>query len=1019
MKWIDACINNKLLIFGAAVLLCILGAMSLLVMPVAPFPSVQVNAIDIQVSYAGANADTIQQQVVDKIVSGLQSINNVQQITANAQSGSANIELTLDDDLTPMQMLQTQMQVNQAVASSNLPSVVPQPIVQQEQGQSTLVYYVAYSNKTPLFNLQNFVQGVMVPMFNTFPQVFVRSDDNGAVIKVALDPIKMAANQLDPITVATLLNNTYQSTPLGNLNIQGQTYILNMPNTLSTLQQLGNIVVGYHYADPLSLQSPLVGQAIYLKDIANIQFEPRDQTPNFFFSVNGEPAAEVQLSTHTNANPFTITQKADAYVQSLKASLPSDVHILKLFDMSSIMKSSMLEVALTIVISSILVVLIVLVFLGRWRTTAIPIITIPICLLGAMIFMYLSGFTLNIISLLAMVIAVGLVVDDAIVVVENISRHLEEGMPKHQAVLQGTKDIAITIIAITLTLVAVYVPILCSTNMVASLFKPFALTLAGAVFISGIAALTLTPVMSYRWLTDAPLTRYQHRFDDRLAKIIRGYHRCLAPILRWRKISLTVVVVMVLAGIYGVWRLPQTIFPNDPDMSVEVVVQGSPQDSVQSIQKKLEQFAPFYTNNPMLTVYMFYIERDPNSGLLTGQLQFGLKMKYLTRTDAWVAQINQFIQQHHISNTYAKAPNFSSWGMYDVSFFIYGSNINVLNQAAQSITAQLKTMPQLSFVTNQINPPQKQLVFDIDEPKAASLGILRQNIANELSTYYGGYTLNDYFSVDHLSVPIVMQLNNASLRDPQSLQSLLIQSPVTHQFYALSNFVSLQTVAKPMMITTFNGQPAVEIDANVAGGNSLGTVLPLISKLVQQHYPTLQLQYTGNALQYAQSNNQTLFILLIGLLCVYFLLTVLFKNLVDPFIIMLTVPFSMIGGALALYLIGGSINLYSSLGLITLIGLITKHGVLIVQFANQGLKRGLSVMDAVLEATRCRFRPIMMTTFAMVLGALPLLFSSGIMYKSRENLGMAIIGGLLIGTLFSLVVIPLVYVWIKKAEGVK
>ena len=1030
MKWVDACINNKLVIFGSAVLLCVLGAISIAVIPIAPFPSISVNSISISLSYPGANADTVERQVVSKIITGLQSINNIQQITANSQAGTASISLTLDSNLTQVDMLQAEMQVIQAVASSNLPSVVPEPEISQDLGQSGLVGVVLYSDKTPLFDLQNFIQGVMAPALNSLPQVFLNIDNNNAVVKIKLNPSKLAMDQIDPVTLSGLLNATYQSTPLGNLEIQEQEYVLNMPNNLTTLSELGNILVGYQYANSQDAnsqdansqgkQSPLLGQPIYLKDIADISFEPRSQIPDFIFSVNGKPATGVWVATHANANPFLITQAVDAYIQSLKAYLPEDIHILKLFDMSTIMKSSMWEVALTILISSLLVILIVLIFLGRLRTTIIPVITIPICLLGSMIIMYLCGFTLNIISLLALVIAVGLVVDDAIVVVENITRHLEHGMPKHEAVVLGTKDIAVTIIAITMTLIAVYLPILCSSSMVASLFKPFALTLAGAVLISGIAALTLTPVMSSILLDDAPLTRYQKTFDQKLGMIIRGYHRVLALILKFRKLALSVILIFIISGVYMALKLPKTIFPNDPEMEISISVNGSAEDNAESLEHKLEQFSSFYNNSPTLTAYSFNINKDPISGILTGKLILFLKPEYLTKTGVLVDKINQFIKQKNMVNTYAKAPNFSNWGDYDFSFYLYGSSdINQINQAADKITQRMQAAPQFSFVTNQINQPQKQLVFDINEPKAASLGILRESISNVLSVYYGGYTLNNYFDIANLSVPIVVQLDNQDLRDPEALQKLMIQSPVTHQYYLLSTFVSWKTIAKPLMISTLNGQPAVEINANLAGAYSLANAIPYINQLVKSQFPSLQVQYTDSALAYTQGNNQTLYIVLMGLLSVYFLLTLLFRNLIDPLIIMLTVPFSIIGGALALYCIGGSINLYSSLGLITLVGLITKHGVLIVQFANESLKKGHSVTAAVLTATHHRFRPIMMTTFAMVFGALPLVFSSEMMYKSRENLGVVIIGGLLIGTLFSLFVIPLVYVLVKKAEGVR
>lgn len=983
-------------------------------MPVAPFPSIQTNTINISLSYPGANAQTVERQVTSKIVNGLSAINNIGQITANSQAGSASIDLTLNKSGSNS-ILQTEVQIMQAIASSNIPSVVPQPEVTVNKGQFALIGLVLTSSSRSAFDLQNFAQAVLVPKFRGLPGSEVQAGTSDPVIKINLNPVKMAEYNLNPIDVSQLIDLTYQSSPLGMLMIHNRGYILNSQSTFNTVHTFGGMVIGYQYAG--SQRNIFFGKPIYLKDIARISLEPRNLGPKSVFTANGKPADMIAILTTTTANPFTTADTIDAYLKQLGATLPKDIVITKFYDMSALMKSSLVEIVFTIIFSSALALAVAFVFLGRVRATIIPIVTIPVCLLSAMIFVYVFGFSINLITLLALVIAVGLVVDDAIVVMENISCYLERGFTLQEAVNKGTVSIAVAIIGITLTLVVVYIPIAFSGGALASLFKPFALTLAAAVFVSGVIALTLTPAMATIFLSDAPPTSYQYKFDRFLQRIIKNYHRSVKGVLAHPKVSVAMIALLIFIGGYCVLQLPQTVFPNDPNRFISINITGSAQDSVRSLEKRTQVFSSFY-DSPLLTFHTIDIKTDANTGRLEAQLNLILKQKYLHRTYQIKNEIQSYISKNHLARTYVQAGNISNWdGGFDLSFYIYGgSNINMINRAAENITQKMKASKRFSFVVNQVHQPKDQLVFIIHQAKAAGLGISEQAILQLLSIYYGGYTLNNYFNVQGLSVPVVVQLNNQQLASPGSLQNLMIHSPLTNQYYPVADFASLKIVVKPLMISTFNGQPAVKVSANLASGYSLNQAINLIDNLMQKQ-PAVQYQYTGNALQYLEGNSETLITMLMGILCVYLLLTTLFRSFLDPLIILFTVPFSIIGGALSLYVIDGSLNLYSALGLITLIGLITKHGVLIVQFANNELQKGCTAMEAILLSTQHRFRPVIMTTLVMVFGALPLIFSKNVYFVARENLGITLIGGLLIGTLFSLYIVPLAYVLIKQLNG--
>ena len=421
--------------------------------------------------------------------------------------------------------------------------------------------------------------------------------------------------------------------------------------------------------------------------------------------------------------------------------------------------------------------------------------------------------------------------------------------------------------------------------------------------------------------------------------------------------------------------------------------------------------------------YSIQIDKDPISGKLNPQMSIQYKKEYLRQSQYFSDRINAFIKKNHLQNMKSSIGLDSSWGMGpDVHLTLFGDDsVNNINKKAALLIKIMKKSPMFSNVDNSIQLPYKQLSFSVDSVLAAKFGLYHDDIMSLLSSYFGGYNLDNNFSIQGLSVPVLVQLDAADLKNPNALQKLRIQSPLVNEYLPLSKFVSMQMVAKPKVIEGFNGQPSVDLNADLAKGYSLSDAIPYMNKLLENHAPGLSYEYLGKTADYLKGNKQTILIALLGFVCIYFFLAILFSSLVDPLIILLTVPFAVVGGAFSLYVMGDSINIYSSFALITLVGLITKHGVLIVQFANHELHRGATAFQAVLTATHDRFRPIIITTLAMILGALPLLFSSGEMYVARRDLGSVLIVGLLVGTLFSLFVVPMAYVLIKrvKHEGVE
>jgi len=1010
VNWVDACVKNKLVVYVAAIALCIVGIFCLSVIPITPFQPVSINHIHVSFSYSGANANSVQAQVTGKVVNALIGTSNIDHINAFSYYGGADIDITLNSN-DNVALLQTQLQIMQAISASHLPQSVPQPKITVETGSSSLISVGITSDKLSLFRIQTFLQSTIYPALSSLPGVTALPVfQDPPTVKIKLIPEKIVKYHLNLANVYNIINSSYKVNPLGNLYLNQQTYGLNINNNINSLQKFGDLVIGY---------ATHAGNPIFLKDIAAITFSPKSVIPSYYMSYNGKPTSAVELATYSLANPFKISKLTRAYMHKLEQHLPSGMKIDVAHDTAPIMTAAIHDVIWTIVIAAILVLLVVLMFLGHFKTTLIPIATIPICLLGSIVALTLFGYSVNLITLLALVLAIGLVVDDAIVVIENISRYLAQGMQKHEAVVHGTYNIALTTIGITLTLLAVYLPIAFCSGMFITFLKAFAIPLAAAVFISGIVALTLTPVMSIYLISAQKANAYQNKFNDILTFIIKQYQKFLKHVLNVPYFSLMIAAILIAVSGYFALRLPKRFFPIDPSSFVVVHLYNNGQDNVASLRQKAQLFRQFFTGNK-IEYYTVIVNRDQVTGQVNGVIEIKYKEKYLHQTIGLTDQINKYIKQNHLTSIRAKMRNFSNAGSEeDLSFYLYGDDVNLVDQAARHLTDLMKQSKMFATVTNNINLPRKQISFNINTIKAAKFGLYQNQIATMLSCLYGGATLDNNFSIAGLSVPVVVQLNYKSLKDPQSIEQLQIFSPTTNKFYPLSGFVALKTIAKPNMVSTLNDKPTVEINADLAKGAALSQAITYTNKLIQKNAPSMQYLYIGKAKNYLEGSKLTPMIIGMGSLCIYLLLVVLFGSLIDPFIVLFTIPFSVIGGAISLYLIGGSINLYSILGLITLVGLITKHGVLIVRFANHELEKGANIIDAIMTATHHRFRPIIMTTLVMSLGAVPLVFSQGYMYVARRDLGITVIGGLLIGTLFSLLLVPLIYSLVKRETSGK
>ena len=1012
MNWVEWLLHHKLTVILSTIALILVGLFSLFFIALSPFQAIHFNEIIVSVSYPGANAQAVKNQVTDKL-DALKSIPNVISMNATSAMGVSNIRLTLDSN-QPNDVLQTQIDIAKVILDSDLPIAVSSPRIEVASTMSPLTKYFITSDQLSPFEVDNYVKAnLFAPM--SLPGVIIRSYNDPAVLRIALQPEKLAQYGVNISSLGGRINQAIQQQPLGSLYIDKQPFLLNQGNAIDTLPELKNLLIGYTSG---ASASSAPRQPVFLKDIANIQYGSRYPLTRSYSSYNGHPSALMQLQASTDINPFEIYQKTDRILQRLSTSFPADLSVHLVFNMAAMMKDAFNDVVGTMFIAALLVIVIAWVFLGRLRTTLMPVITVPVCLLGTVAVITALGMTLNIFTLLAFVIAIGLVVDDAIVVVENITCYMEQGMRRLDATILGTRKIAQTVIGITATLLVVYLPLTFCEGSFITFLSAFAIPLAVAVFFSGVLALTLTPIMCQYLLPTSPLTRYQLAFNARLQRFIHHYQRVLKRVIQRPLWSLLVTAVLLGVGVFYSMQVPHNFFPNDPSGDITVEVDGGSNDDVSSIKAQLTAITQYDVSKKSSSQIM-RIMTDASTGELTGELSLHYQDRYLHQLKSMTDEMNAQLKSKHLDNIFASFTKVNnSGGGDDVSVMLYGgTDVVDVNEKAKIITDLMKESPLFTNANNTINQPAKQLVFDIDGVSAARVGLYETDINQLLSTYFNGYQMTTDFNIDGLTVPVVMQLNDDALMDSDILQRLTITSPLDQTVYPLSSFVQLKMVSKPTIISTYNGYPSVTLNGHLADGVSLSDAIPYINQLLKANASTFSYEYQGNAKIYIEGNTQTILIALLGIAFIYFFLAVLFKSLLDPLIILLTVPFSIVSGILSLYITGDTVNLYSTLALLTLIGLITKHGILIVQFANQSLEKEMSVIEAVMASTHDRFRPIIMTTLAMTLGALPLLLSQNIMYVSRRDIGLVLIVGLLVGTVFSLFIIPLVYTLIKKVEG--
>lgn len=1006
MRITDVFIKRPVLAISISFLIALLGLQSIFKMQVRQYPEMTNTVVTVTTSYYGAGADLIQGFITTPLEQAIAQADNIDFMTSQSVLGTSTITVYMKLNTDPSAALADILAKTNSVRSQ-LPKESEDPSVTMSTGSTTAVLYVGFTS--PELNssqITDYLDRVVKPQLFTVNGVS-KVDLYGGIpyaLRVWLDPEKMAAFRLSATDVINILNaNNYQSA-IGQSNNEFVIYNGSAETQSNNAKSLSNLVV-----------STRENQLIRLGDIADVSLAKSHDI--YRASANGKQAVVAAINAAPSANPITIAQNVRDLLPSLKLNMPSTIEMNILYDSTIAINESIDEVIKTIIEAALIVLVVITLFLGSFRAVIIPIVTIPLSLIGVAMIMQAFDFSWNLMTLLALVLAIGLVVDDAIVVLENVDRHIKLGETPFRAAIIGTREIAIPVVSMTLTLAAVYAPIALMGGITGSLFKEFALTLAGTVFISGVIALTLSPMMCSKMLLphDKP-DRFEQTVQNILDRMTNVYKNMLTAVMNHRPVVVVFAVIVFISLPILFSFIPSELAPEE-DNGVVVLIGTAPANAnLDFIQNTMNQVNDILNEQPEVK-YSQVFSGIPNSNqafglatLLPWSERKASQSEVASRVSAQVKNIPP------MSITAFQLPELpgASSGLPVQVVITTPNNFESLFQVAMNALGQVQSNGMFVYSELDLNFGSATMRINIDKDKAGAYGITMQSIGTTLGTMMADGYVNRV-DIYGRSYEVIPQVIREKRLNPDDIDHYYV---LTNQGVSvpLGELVSIDVIAEPRSLPHFNQLNSATIGAVLAPGTAMGDAINWIEAQIT---PTLPKGYNHNFLgqsrQYVTEGDSLYMTFALALAVIFLVLAIQFESVKDPLVIIISVPLAICGALIVLAWGTATLNIYSQVGLITLIGLITKHGILICEVAKEEqLNHGLNRMDAVMEAAKVRLRPILMTTAAMIAGLIPLLYASGAGAAQRFSIGVVIVSGLAIGTLFTLFVLPVIYTYLAS-----
>ena len=1000
MRISETSIRRPVLACVMSLLLVLVGLVSFKQLSLREYPRIDEPLVNVNTRLLGASSEVIESQVTKPLEDSIAGIDGVDIMTSVSRTEVSQItvrfKLSKDPDTAAAEVRDRVARVR-----GRLPDAAGESIISKVEADATPTIWLAYTSETmgPL-ELTDLINRVVKPRLQTVTGVadVQIGGDRRFAMRIWLDPDRLASYRLTVQDVEDALRRQNLEVPAGRIESQQREFSVTARTDLNTVAQFNDIVL-----------RNVGGNFIRLRDVARVQEAAASERSRV--RLNGVPSISTGVIRNATANPLEVADGVRALMPQIQRDLPPSVTVIQANDNSVFIDRSVKAVYTAVAEAVVLVALVVFLFLRTARASIIPLITIPVSLIGAFSLIALAGFTINTLTLLALVLAIGLVVDDAIVVLENIYRHIEEGLSPFQASIKGAKEISFAVVAMTLTLAAVFAPLAFTPGRTGRLFGEFALTLAGAVLVSGFVALTLTPMMCSKLLRHNPKPGRFDRFMERaLVGLTAGYGRALS----WTLVNRWVVLLVMLASAGGSYHLYTTakseLSPLEDRGVISMPVRAPDGATLEYTARYLDAIELITAQYPEFDRRFMFIGGGGVSNAFVVLRTVDWTQRSITTQELAQKLLPQLSALPGV-NAFPITPPSLGQGFREraINFvLVSGDSYINMSRAAQSMITEMQKNPGIVQPDSDLQLNKPEIFIDVDRARAADVGVAVDTVARTIETMLGGRVVTRY-KRDADQYDVLVQTEGRGRTTPEDIEKIFVRGR-NDAMVPLSSLVKVREAVSPRELNHFNQRRSVTLTANLAPGYSLGEALSFMDASAQRVLPPgYATELNGVSREFRASSGALGVVFLLALLFIFLVLAAQFESFIDPFVILLSVPLSMVGALLALKLAGGTLNVFSQIGLITLVGLITKHGILIVEFANKARQAGMAVAEAAHHAAVMRLRPILMTTGAMVLGALPLALATGAGAESRQQIGWVIVGGMSLGTLLTIFVVPTVY----------
>ncbi|MBB1362846.1 MULTISPECIES: efflux RND transporter permease subunit [unclassified Shewanella] len=990
-----------------SILLIVLGLVSFDKLPLREYPNIDPPIVSVETSYRGASASVVESRITQLIEDRISGVEGIRHISSSSSDGRSSVTIEFDIN-RDIEAATNDVRDRISGLLEQLPEEADAPSIYKANGSDEVIMWLnLVSDQMDILQLTDYANRYLVDRFSVIDGVSTLRLGGGKVyaLRIWIDRQALASRNLTVSDVEAALRSENVELPAGSIESKERHFTVRLDRVFKTAEDFSNLVI---------MQGD-DGYLVKLSDVAKVEIGSEEE--RIIFRGNKEAMIGLGVSKQSTANTLEVARAANALVDKLNPTLPAGMEIKRSYDSSVFIEASIDEVYQTLFIAMVLVIIVIYLFLGSVRAMLIPAITVPVSLMGTFIVLYALGYTINLLTLLAMILAIGMVVDDAIVMLENIHRRIEEGDSPLKAAFLGAREVGFAIVATTLVLVAVFMPITFLEGDLGKLFKEFAVTMSAAVIFSSIVALTLSPMMCSKLLKPATQDPWLVKQIDKMMSKISGWYliSLQAGVKRPVLVSLIVLISFALSG-FLLNKIPQEFAPQEDRGSMFLMVNGPQGASFEYIEKYMDEvegrLMPLVESGDIKRLLI----RAPRGFGTASDFSNGMAIIVL---EDWAERrsANEIIVD--IRNRLSDLAGIRAFPIMrqafgrgvgkPVQFVIGGPSYEELADWRDIMLEKAKENHKLIGLDHDYQETKPQLRVVIDRERAADLGVSIAHIGRTLESMLGSRLVTTFMR-DGEEYDVIVEGNRDNQSTATDMQNLYVRSDRSQELIPLSNLVSIEEFADASSLNRYNRMRAITLEANLADDYTLGEALDYLNDLATTYLPAeAVISYKGPSLDYQESGNSMNFVFLLALGIVFLVLAAQFESYIHPMVIMLTVPLATLGALIGLWFTGQSINIYSQIGIIMLVGLAAKNGILIVEFANQLRDRGVEFQQAILQASTQRLRPILMTGITTAAGAIPLVLSSGAGAETRFVIGVVVLSGILLATFFTLIVIPVAY----------